>query len=233
MIMLLEVRELKKKFGKKQALDSLSFSVPKGQIIGLLGPNGSGKTTLIKCINDLLKFDEGEIFVDGKPMGIPSKIDISYMPEKTYFNTSWTVKEALDYFEAFYANFDRKRAEELIRNFHLDEKDELKSMSKGMQEKLQLALVMARKAKLYILDEPLGGIDPISRDEILNTILSNFDEKASMIISTHMISEIERILDRALFIKNGKIIDDQMAETIREQQQSSMEEYFRKVIVCC
>lgn len=227
--MLLEIHHLSKSFGNKKVLDDLNLEVDKNQIIGLLGPNGAGKSTLIRCINDLLVSNQGTIRFEGKEPSILTKEEISYLPERSALPLHWKVKEVLDFYASFYANFDRQKAQKLIQEFDLDENTEIKAMSKGMQEKLHLALVMARKAKLYILDEPLGGIDPAARDRILSAILTNFEKGASMIISTHLIAEIEPILDRAIFLKNGKIIIDELADTLRSQNQRSLDAYFREV----
>ena len=197
---LIEIKDLTKSYGKKQALKDINLTIEPGNIYGLLGPNGSGKTTLIKIINNLLTPTSGEIKIKGNTPGIESKKIISYLPERTYLNMNFKVKEVLDYFEDFYDNFDRKKALTLLRKLNINPEDKLKTMSKGTKEKVQLILVMSRKADLYILDEPIGGVDPASRDYILETILSNFDDKASMIISTQLIQDIESILDNVIFI---------------------------------
>lgn len=227
--MLLQIDHLSKSFGLKKVLDDLNLELKENQIVGLLGPNGSGKSTLIRCINDLLVPDQGNIKLDGKSLGALNKEDISYLPERSALPLHWKVKEALSFYSAFYSNFDREKAEKLIQEFDLDQNAEIKAMSKGMQEKLHLALVMSRKAKLYILDEPLGGVDPAARDRILSAILTNFEDGASMIISTHLIAEIEPILDRAIFLKNGKVLVNEEADLLRVQQQKSLDSYFREV----
>ncbi len=187
---LLEITNLSKKYDDKYALKDINLKITGGKIIGLLGKNGAGKTTLIKLINDLLTPTSGEILVNGKKIGVESKKIISYLPERTYLNKQMKVYEVLDYFKDFYDNFDIKKAKKLLKDLDLDENQKLSKMSKGMQEKVQLVLVMSREADLYILDEPLGGVDPATRDYILDTILSNFKENASVIISTHLISDI-------------------------------------------
>ncbi len=227
--MLLQIDHLSKSFGSKKVLDNLNLTLSENQIVGLLGPNGSGKSTLIRCINDLLMVDQGTIRLEDKPLGSFNKEDISYLPERSALPTHWKVKEALAFYASFYSNFDLQKAHKLLQEFDLDENAEIKAMSKGMQEKLQLALVMARKAKLYILDEPLGGVDPAARDRILSAILTNFEDGASMIISTHLIAEIEPILDRAIFLKNGKILVNEEADLLRAQHQKSLDLYFREV----
>ena len=229
---LLECKNLSKNYGTKQALKNVNLVIPKGKIIGLLGKNGSGKTTLIKLINDLLVPTSGEILVNGKYIGVESKKIISYLPERTYLDKSMKVIEVIKYFEEFYDNFDSKKAKKLIKDLDLDLNSRLTNMSKGMQEKVQLVLVMSRCADLYILDEPLGGVDPATRDYILDTILSNFNEGASVIISTHLISDIERILDEVIFIDKGKIVLTSDTDTLREKEKTSIDEIFRRMFKC-
>ena len=229
---LVECKNICKSYGKKQALKNVDLIVPKGKIIGLLGKNGSGKTTLIKLINDLLVPTSGEILVNGKAIGVESKKIISYLPERTYLDKSMKVIEVINYFEEFYGNFDSKKAKKLLKDLDLDLNTKLAKMSKGMQEKVQLVLVMSRKADLYILDEPLGGVDPATRDYILDTILSNFNDGASVIISTHLISDIERILDEVIFIDKGKIILTSDTDSLREKENISIDEIFRRMFKC-
>lgn len=229
---LIEIKDLTKSYGKKQALKDINLTIEPGNIYGLLGPNGSGKTTLIKIINNLLTPTSGEIKIKGNTPGIESKKIISYLPERTYLNMNFKVKEVLDYFEDFYDNFDRKKALTLLRKLNINPEDKLKTMSKGTKEKVQLILVMSRKADLYILDEPIGGVDPASRDYILETILSNFDDKASMIISTHLIQDIESILDNVIFINKGKIILNDKADNIRTQRNQTIDQVFREEFKC-
>ncbi|MBR3328982.1 ABC transporter ATP-binding protein [Candidatus Saccharibacteria bacterium] len=227
-MVLLKCQNLSKNYGKKQALNDVNLEITAGKIVGLLGRNGSGKTTLIKLINNLLTPTEGEVLVGGKKLGVESKKVISYLPERTYFSRNMSVKKVLDFFADFYADFDKKRAQKLLKDLDLDESQKISAMSKGMQEKMQLVLVMSRKAKLYILDEPLGGVDPATRDYVLDTILTNFNEKASLIISTHLISDIERILDEVILIDNGKVIMQDEADAIRVKYKASIDEVFRK-----
>lgn len=229
---LIEIKDLTKSYGKKQALKDINLTIEPGNIYGLLGPNGSGKTTLIKIINNLLTPTSGEIKIKGNTPGIESKKIISYLPERTYLNMNFKVKEVLDYFEDFYDNFDRKKALTLLRKLNINPEDKLKTMSKGTKEKVQLILVMSRKADIYILDEPIGGVDPASRDYILETILSNFDDKASMIISTHLIQDIESILDNVIFINKGKIILNDKADNIRTQRNQTIDQVFREEFKC-
>ncbi|MBQ9659058.1 MAG: ABC transporter ATP-binding protein [Clostridia bacterium] len=229
---LLECKRLCKSYDDKQILKNISLKVPRGKIIGLLGKNGTGKTTLIKLINDLLTPTSGEILINGKKPGIESKEIIAYLPERTYLDRELTVKEAIKYFERFYKNFDSKKANKLLKDLELDINTKISKMSKGMQEKLQLILVMSRNAELYILDEPLGGVDPATREYILDTILSNFCEGASVIISTHLISDIERILDEVIFIDKGEIIVTGSADELRNKEKASIDEIFRRYFKC-
>lgn len=229
---LLICKGVNKNYGDKKVLKDVNFSIPRGKIIGLLGKNGAGKSTLIKLINDLLTLDSGEILIDGKKIGVESKKIISYLPERTYLDKSMTVNEVIDMFSEFYDNFDSKKARKLLKDLKLDVNSRLSKMSKGMQEKVQLVLVMSRKALLYILDEPLGGVDPATRDYILDTILTNFNEGASIIISTHLIADIERILDEVIFIDNGKIELIENADKLREKEKASIDEIFRRKFKC-
>ena len=229
---LLECKNIYKDYDKKQVLKDINLKIPRGKIIGLLGKNGMGKTTLIKLINDLLTPTSGEILVNGKNIGIESKRIISYLPERTYLDKSMTIKQTLKYFTDFYDNFDIEKAKRLIKDLDLEIDTKISKMSKGMQEKLQLILVMSRNAELYILDEPLGGVDPATRDYILDTILNNFNEDASVIISTHLISDIERILDEVIFIDKGKIILSSNADKLREKEKGSIDEIFRRMFKC-
>ena len=229
---LVEIKNLSKSFDNKDVLKNIDLSISSGKIIGLLGKNGAGKTTLIKLINDLLTPTNGEILIKGNKVGVESKKIISYLPERTYLNKQMRVFEVIKYFEDFYENFDSNRAKKLLKDLDLDINEKLSKMSKGMQEKVQLVLVMSRNADLYILDEPLGGVDPATRDYILDTILSNFKESASIIISTHLISDIERILDEVIFIDKGKIVLQSDADKLRNKEKSSIDEIFRRMFKC-
>ena len=229
---LLEIKNLNKKYDKKYVLKDVDLKVTSGKIIGLLGKNGAGKTTLIKLINDLLTPTSGKIFVKGNNIGVESKKVISYLPERTYLNKQMKVSEVIDYFKDFYENFDDNKAKKLLKDLDLDTNQNLSKMSKGMQEKVQLVLVMSRKADLYILDEPLGGVDPTTRNYILDTILSNFNENASVIISTHLISDIERILDEVIFIDKGKIVLQSDTDELRTKENASIDEIFRRMFKC-
>ena len=230
--MLLECKNVTKKLDKKVVLDNINLKIEKGKIYGLLGKNGVGKSTLIKLINDLLTIDEREILFNDKPIGVFSKSHISYLPERTYLDKDMKVESVIKYFEEFYEDFNTKKAYKLLKDLDLDKDKKISKMSKGMQEKLQLILVMSREADLYILDEPLGGVDPATRDYILDTILSNFKEGSSVIISTHLISDIERILDNVIFIDKGKIVLTEDADKLREKEKSSIDEIFRRSFKC-
>ena len=229
---LLEINNLNKSFDNKEILKDINLSIQRGKIIGLLGKNGVGKTTLIKLINDLLTPTSGEILIKGKKIGVETKKVISYLPERTYLNKQMKVSEVISYFEDFYDNFDSKKAKKLLKDLDLDINQKLTKMSKGMQEKVQLVLVMSRNADLYVLDEPLGGVDPATRDYILDTILSNFNENASVIISTHLISDIEKILDEVIFVDKGQIVLQSDADKLRNKENASIDEIFRRMFKC-
>ena len=229
---LLEINNLNQSFDNKEVLKDINLSIQRGKIIGLLGKNGVGKTTLIKLINDLLTPTSGEILIKGQKIGVETKKVISYLPERTYLNKQMKVSEVISYFEDFYDNFDSEKAKKLLKDLNLDINQKLTKMSKGMQEKVQLVLVMSRNADLYVLDEPLGGVDPATRDYILDTILSNFNENASVIISTHLISDIEKILDEVIFIDKGQIVLQSDADKLRNKENASIDEIFRRMFKC-
>ena len=228
-MILLECKHLTKKFDQKTVLDDINLKIEPGKIYGLLGKNGAGKSTLIKLTNDLLTPSDGKILFKNKPIGVNSKAHISYLPERTYLDKEMKVEQTIHMFEEFYKDFDTKRAYKLLEDLDLDKDSKIAKMSKGMQEKLQLILVMSRDADLYILDEPLGGVDPATRDYILDTILSNFKEGSSVIISTHLIADIERILDEVIFIDKGKIALTGNADKLRSKEKSSIDELFRRM----
>lgn len=229
---LLECKNLYKDYGTKKVLKDVNITIPRGKIIGLLGSNGSGKTTLIKLINDLITPTSGEVLINGEHPGINSKKIISYLPERTYLSMDMKVKEIIEYFKDFYDNFDEKKAYKLLNKLKINSNDKLKTMSKGTKEKVQLILVMSRKADLYILDEPIGGVDPAARDYILDTILKNFNKNASIIISTHLIADIERILDDVIFISDGKIVLYEEADKLRNKENKSIDMIFREMFKC-
>ena len=227
---LVEINNLTKFYEKKKlALDHLNLTIPRGKIIGLLGPNGSGKTTLIKLINGLLVPTEGVILVNGFQPGPESKAWVSYLPERTYFQGSMKVRELIDLFADFYQDF---RAREMLANLRISEEDRLKTLSKGTKEKVQLIMVMSRQAQLYILDEPIAGVDPAARDYILKTIISNYSEEATVLISTHLITDIEQVLDEVIFIRDGRVVLQDTVEHIRESRGKSVDGFFREVFAC-
>ena len=229
---ILECKGLTKRYGNKTALDQVSFSLMPGKIIGLLGPNGSGKTTLIKLLNGLLVPTEGHIFIDGLAPGVETKKFVSYLPERTYLNSWMKVCDIIDFFQDFYEDFDKARAYDILKRLNINPSDRLRTMSKGTKEKVQLILVMSRRARLYCLDEPIAGVDPAARDYILSTIIQNYDENATIIISTHLISDVENILDDVVFIQNGHIRMVDSVENIRFNQGKSVDALFREVFKC-
>lgn len=229
MSIILEYKNVNKNFDEKEVLKNINLKIESNKIVGLLGKNGSGKSTLFKLANDLLTLTSGEILVDGKPISIDSKQIISYLPERPYLDPSLKVSDAIKLFETFYEDFDRNKAEKLLIDLDLDKNMRLSKMSKGMKEKVQLVLVMSRRAKIYILDEPLGGVDPASRDYILQTILKNFNENATLFISTHMIADIEKILDEVVFIDHGEIILQEDAKKLRKKENATIDEIFRRM----
>ena len=229
---LLNCQNLTKRYAYKTALDNIDLSLERGRIIGLLGPNGSGKTTLIKLINGLLAPSSGSIAINGFAPGPETKKIVSYLPERTYFNSWMKVTDILNFFCDFYEDFDRNRAADMLRRLGIDENERLGAMSKGTKEKVQLIMVMSRDAQLYCLDEPIGGVDPAARDYILQTIITNYNEHASVLISTHLIADIENVLDDVIFIQNGHIRLHASVDEIREQEGKSVDALFREVFRC-
>ncbi len=232
MSILFECKDLKKKYGKKEALKGISLQIESGQIVGLLGPNGSGKTTLIKLVNGLLTPSGGEITINGNKIGVETKKRVSYLPERTYLNNWMKVKDMINYFSDFYEDFDSQRAYDMLKKLNIDANDKLKTMSKGTKEKVQLILVMSRNADVYFLDEPIGGVDPAARDYILNTIITNYSPTSTVIISTHLISDIEQVLDDVVMIKDGELVMHKRVDEIREEYGKSVDEVFREVFKC-
>ncbi len=228
----LEINNINKSYGKKSALNDVSIKLEPGRIVGLLGPNGSGKTTLIKLINGLLTPNSGNIIVDGNPVGEKSRLAVSYLPDKTYLPDWMKVKDVIRMFSDFYENFDSAKAMDMLSKLNINGEERLKALSKGTKEKVQLILVMSRSAKLYLLDEPIGGVDPAARDYILNTIITTYNPNASVVISTHLISDIEKVLDEAIFINNGHIVLHDTVDNIREKEGKSVDGYFREVFRC-
>lgn len=227
---ILEIKDVSKSFDGKKIVDDVSFNIEQGKIVGLLGKNGSGKTTIIKMINDLLTVDSGSILIDGQKISEKTKAVVSYLPERTYLESDQKVLDVFNFFQDFYNDFDRPKAEKLLKDLDLDLNASLSKMSKGMKEKIQLILVMSRKAKLYILDEPLGGVDPATRDYIMQTILSNFGDDSSLLITTHLISDIEKILDDVIFIDKGKVVLNSNADKLRAKEKLSIDEIFRRKV---
>lgn len=229
---LLEIQGLSKAYGSVQALDDVNLSIAPGHIVGLLGPNGSGKTTLIKIICGLLRQDKGTVLVDGNPVGAKSKAIVSYLPDRTYLDEDMTTQYYIEMFKCFYDDFDEDRAMTMLTDLGINPKDKLRTLSKGNREKVQLILVMSRRAKLYILDEPIAGVDPAAREYIMRTIIGNFEPTASMIIATHLIADIEPVLDEAIFLQNGSIKLFRSVDDIRSENSKSVEELFKEVYRC-
>ncbi len=229
---ILECSELTKKFGSKVAVSEVNLTIERGQIVGLLGPNGSGKSTLIKMANELLTSTSGSILIGGRKPGVETKKIVSYLPEKTYLNDWMRVREIIELFSDFYDNFRPEKAYDMLKRLNINPDDKLKTMSKGTKEKVQLILVMSREAELYLLDEPIGGVDPAARDYILQTIVSNYDENATIIISTHLISDIEKILDHVVFINQGQVVLTSSVDNIRDEKGKSVDALFREVFKC-
>lgn len=229
---ILRASGLTKRYRNTLALDSLDLALPKGKIIGLLGPNGSGKTSFIKLAAGVLMPTSGQLTIDGAPIGIQTKAVVSYLPDRTCFRKGMRVREQLDFFQDFYPDFDRQRAETMLEALGIAQDSKLQALSKGNQEKVQLVLVMSRRAKLYLLDEPIGGVDPAARDYILNTIISNYDPEASVLISTHLIADVERVLDEFVFLYQGKVLRSGNADAVREETGKSLDGLFREVFQC-
>ena len=232
MSVLLECKDLTKSYGSKLALHRINLSLGRGKIVGLLGPNGSGKTTLIKLANGLLTPNFGYINIDGHAPGVHTKEIVAYLPERTYLVDWMTAGQILRYFQDFYANFNMAKAEDMLQRLGINKKDRLKTMSKGTREKVQLVLVMSREADLYLLDEPIGGVDPAARDYILNTIITNYQENATVLISTHLIQDIEQVLDEVIFLNNGAVSLQMTVDEIREEKGTSVDALFREVFKC-
>lgn len=224
---LIECRNLQKNYGKKEALKDINLHIQKGKIIGLLGPNGSGKTTLMKLMNGLLQPTQGEVLIGGMEPGEETKSIVSYLPDKMYFADWMKVKDLMEFFQDFYADFDRERAENMCASLGIPQNEKIKSLSKGTKEKVQLILVMCRKARVYLLDEPIAGVDPAARDYIMDTILTNYNPEGTVIISTHLISDIEKILDEVILIREGTILSHAEVDDMREESGKSIDEMFR------
>lgn len=230
--MILECENLSKNYGSVKALDNLTIKIESGKIVGLLGPNGHGKTTLIKTLSGLLSKDKGKVLIDGKRIGVGTKKIVSYLPERSYLSPEMKIKEVVSFFQEFYEDFDAKKADAMLGELSLDKESKLKSLSKGNREKVQLIMVMSRKAKLYLLDEPMGGVDPAARDYILKTIISNYSEDATVIISTHLIQDVEQILDEVVFLKEGKVMLHSDVDELRMEKEKSVDALFSEVFSC-
>ncbi len=230
---LVEIQGLVKAYDSRTiAVNNLTLAIPRGKIIGLLGPNGSGKTTLIKMLNGLLAPTQGSILINGMEPGPETKTIISYLPERTYFAGGSTVVQLVDYFADFYADFSKKKAMDMLASLGINPKAKLKTLSKGTKEKVQLILVMSRQAQLYILDEPIAGVDPAARDYILKTIISNYNPEATVLLSTHLITDIENVLDEVIFLRYGQLVMQTSVDDIRENHGKSVDAYFREVFAC-
>mgnify|MGYP004667555385 FL=1 len=229
---LLVCRGLVKSYGAKLALNHIDLSLPRGKIVGLLGPNGSGKTTLIKLTAGILTPTGGELLIDGRAPGADTKAAVSYLPERSYLNDWMSAGEIIDMFRDFYTDFDPNKAYDMLDRLGVSRRDKLKTMSKGTKEKVQLILVMSRNAELYLLDEPIGGVDPAARDYILSTIIGNYAENSTVVISTHLIADVEKVLDEAVFISAGKIVLHSSVDDIREKEGKSVDALFREVFKC-
>jgi len=229
---LIKCEDLTKKYGKKLALNGVNLEIEGGHIYGLLGPNGSGKTTFIKILNGLLTPTSGEITVNDMKIGPETKAIVAYLPDHTYLDLDVKAKDVILLFSDFYQDFDRDKAYEMLEKLDIDPNDRIKTMSKGTKEKVNLILVMSRKASVYVLDEPIAGVDPAAREYILNMILSNYNPEAAVIISTHLIADVENILDKVIFIKKGEIVESSSVDEIREKHHLSVDGYFREVFKC-
>lgn len=230
---LVKVENLTKVYDKKkQALNQLNLEIGRGKIIGLLGPNGSGKTTLIKILTGLLQPTEGAVYINGLKPGPETKAKVSYLPERTYLSSAKKVADVIAFFADFYEDFKVERAKEMLASLGIDENAKIKTLSKGTREKVQLILVMSRDADLFILDEPIAGVDPAARDYIIKTIITNYNENATVLLSTHLITDIENILDEVIFIKDGNLVLQSTVEEIRENKGKSVDAYFREVFAC-
>ena len=228
----IEINNLTKNFGDLTALDDVTVSLEQGQIVGLLGPNGSGKTTLIKILNGLLQPTSGSVTINGSAPGVETKKVVAYLPDRNALPDYMTASQLMDIYEDFFEDFDRMKAEAMVDDLGINRKQTMKKMSKGTKEKLQLCLVMARQAEVYLLDEPIGGVDPATRDYILRTIISNYNENAVVLISTHLIADVESVLDDVVFIKDGRVVLHKAADEIREEKGESVDKLFREVFKC-
>ena len=228
----LQITNLHKSYGSHSVLEGVSFCIPRGKIVGLLGPNGCGKSTIMKLIAGLIPLSKGEILIDGMAPGQKTKSLISYLPERSYLNDWMRISDLLSFFHDFYSDFDLERAKQMLADLNIALNDRLKTMSKGTKEKVQLVLVMSRRAHLYLLDEPIGGVDPAARDYILTTIINNYNPEATVLISTHLIEDVEQVLDEVIFMRYGQLVLYTSVDNIREEKGKSVDAYFREVFAC-
>jgi len=226
---IVEIKNLTKKYSNKIALNNISLNIEEGKVVGILGPNGSGKTTLIKILTGLLRQTSGEVLIDGHKIGVYTKRVVSYLPDRNFLYKWMKIKDALDFFKDFYSDFDEAKFEELLEFMKLDKNMKIDTLSKGMHEKLNLSLVLSRNAKLYVLDEPIAGVDPVARDQILNAIINNYNEKSSMIITTHLVRDMENILDEVVFLKEGNVILQGGAEDLREERGKQIDDIYKEI----
>lgn len=226
---IVEIKNLTKKYSNKIALNNISLNIQEGKVVGILGPNGSGKTTLIKILTGLLRQTSGEVLIDGHKIGVYTKRVVSYLPDRNFLYKWMKIKDALDFFKDFYSDFDEAKFEELLEFMKLDKNMKIDTLSKGMHEKLNLSLVLSRNAKLYVLDEPIAGVDPVARDQILNAIINNYNEKSSMIITTHLVRDMENILDEVVFLKEGNVILQGSAEDLREERGKQIDDIYKEI----
>ncbi len=226
---IIEIKDLTKSYLNKKAINNLSLNLEKGKVIGILGPNGSGKTTLIKILTGILRSTKGDVFIDGEKPGVYSKSIVSYLPDRNFLYEWMTIEEAIDFYKDFYQDFDEKKAYELLGFMKLNKESKINSLSKGMKEKLNLTLVLSRKAKVYILDEPIAGVDPVARDQILDAIIKNYNEASTMIITTHLVRDIEGVFDEVVFLKDGEVYLKGNAEKLREEKQMQIDDLYKEI----
>lgn len=226
---IIEIKNLTKIYFNKRALDNISLNIEEGKVVGILGPNGSGKTTLIKILTGLLRETKGEVLIDGHKVGVYTKSIVSYLPDRNFLYSWMTIKDAFEFFKDFYKDFDEEKFEELLDFMKLEKGMKITSLSKGMHEKLNLSLVLSRKAKLYILDEPIAGVDPVARDQILDAIISNYRENSSMLITTHLVRDIESVFDDVIFLKEGEVVLKGNAEALREERGKKIDDIYKEI----
>jgi ABC-2 type transport system ATP-binding protein len=226
---IIEMKNLTKKYRNNKALNNINFNIQEGKVIGVLGPNGSGKTTLIKILTGLLRQSQGEVLIDGKKIGVHTKAIVSYLPDRTFLYKWMKIEDAKNFYMDFYQDFDQKKFDELLSFMDLEKNMKVGDLSKGMQEKLNLALVLSRDAKLYILDEPIAGVDPVARDQILDAIINNYREDSSMLITTHLVRDMENLFEEVVFLKDGEIVLQGNAEKLREERNQQIDDLYKTV----